>query len=100
MRALNCGLAWLVLVAAVARAQALDAGVSVGVVKVNDARSEQALTGVLEYQAGWLSLFAEPTALHVKTTTTSRGVTPPTASSGFGDLPRLAAAPPTAPRPR
>jgi hypothetical protein len=100
MRALSCGLAWLVLVAAVARAQALDAGVSVGVVKVNDARSEQALTGILEYQAGWFSLFAEPAVLHVKTTTTlSRGGTSSTSTSGFADLPLVAAASYTAPGP-
>ncbi len=99
MRSLNCGLAWLVVVAAVARAQALDAGVSVGVLKVNDARSEQALTGVLEYQAGWFSLFAMPAVLHVKTTTTTSRGTTSTSTSGFGDLPLVAAASYTAPGP-
>jgi hypothetical protein len=93
MRTLTCGLAWLVLVATAARAQALDAAVSVGVLKVSDARSEQALTGILEYQTGWFSLFAMPAVLHVKTTTTTlRGGTVSTSSSGVGDLPLVAAA--------
>ncbi len=99
MRTLACGLALLVLVASRAPAQALDASVSVGVVKVTDARSEQALTGILEYQAGWFSLYAMPAVLHVSTTTTTTRGSTSTSSSGVGDLPLVAAATYTAPTP-
>jgi len=93
MRALACGFALLVAVARSAAAQAIDAGISVGVVRLTDARSEQALTGILEYQAGWFSLYAMPAALHVSsTTTTSKGGSVSTSTSGVGDLPLVAAA--------
>ena len=93
MRTHACGLALLVLVPAPAAAQAVDAGVSVGVVKLSDRRSEQALSGILEYQTGSFSLYAMPAVLRVKTTTTtSKGGTTSTSSSGVGDLPLVAAA--------
>lgn len=100
MRTLACGFALLVLVNVPAASQALDAGVSVGVVKLTDARSEQALSGVLEYQVGSFSVYAMPAALHVSTTTTtSKGGTVSTSSSGVGDLPVIAAASHTFPTP-
>jgi hypothetical protein len=84
-------LAFLVIVVPPVAAQDLTAGVSVGVVKLTDTRSEQALSGTLAYQAGWFSLYAIPAVLHVSTGTVSH--------SGLGDLPLTAAASYTAPTP-
>ncbi len=78
-----------------AAAQDLTAGVSVGVVKLTDTRSEQALSGTLAYQAGWFSLYAIPAVLHVSSTASGRTVS----SSGLGDLPLSAAATYTSPTP-
>ncbi len=100
MRTLVRSFILLILVSSPAVAQRLDAGVSVGVVKLTDARSEQALSGILEYQSGWLSLYAMPAVLHMSTTTTtSKGGTASTSSSGIGDLPLVAAASYTSPTP-
>src|SRR6266849_1977324 len=95
MRALIRCLAFLVIVVPPGAAQDLTAGVSVGVVKLSDTRSEQALSGVLAYQAGWLSLYAVPAILHVSNTATQSTVS----SSGLGDLPLIAAASYTSPAP-
>jgi hypothetical protein len=95
MRALIRCLAFLVIVVPPVAAQDLTAGVSVGVVKLSDTRSEQALSGVLAYQAGWLSLYAIPAILHVSNTATRSTVS----SSGLGDLPLIAAASYTSPAP-
>src|SRR2546430_2043761 len=85
---LGC-LACLVAVASSVTAQSrIDAGVSAGVVKVTGQRSEDAVSGVLEYEASsWLSLYAIPAVLHV-TDSTSKGSF---SSSGLGDLPVVAA---------
>ena len=62
----------------------VTAGVTVGTVKLSDARSEQALTGVLRYQpTPWLGLSAMPGTVHVTDVINGRSVS----SSGFGDLP-------------
>src|SRR5260370_25298011 len=95
MRApIRCFVFLLMGVAAVA-AQDLTTGVSVGVVKLRDTRSEQALSGTLAYQAGWFSLYAIPAVLHVSSTASGRTVS----SSGLGDLPLSAAATYTSPGP-
>jgi hypothetical protein len=91
MRACIRGLAFLIIVVPALAAQDVTAGVSVGVVKLTDTRSEQALSGTVAYQAGWFSLYAIPAVLHVSTSTVSR--------SGLGDLPLTAAASYTAPTP-
>lgn len=95
MRALIRCLAYLVVVVPPVAAQDLTAGVSVGVVKLTDTRSEQALSGILAYQSGWFSLYAIPAVLHVSdtNTVTKRSVS----SSGLGDLPLIAAASYTSP---
>jgi hypothetical protein len=95
MRALIRWFAFLVIVAPPVAAQDLTAGVSVGVVKLTDTRSEQALSGTLAYQAGWFSLYAIPAVLHVSNTVSGRTVS----SSGLGDLPVIAAASYTSPAP-
>src|SRR2546427_1862716 len=62
----------------------VTAGVTVGTVKLSNARSEQALTGVVRYQATpWLGLSAMPGTVHVTDVINGRSVS----SSGFGDLP-------------
>src|SRR5260370_23714376 len=61
----------------------LTAGASLGIVKLTDTRSEQALTGTLAYQAGWFSLYASPAFLRVAKDSAGRTVS----SSGLGDLP-------------
>lgn len=85
--------AFLVIVVQPAAAQDLTAGASLGVVKLTDTRSEQALTGTLAYQAGWFSLYASPAFLRVSKDSAGRTVS----SSGLGDLPLTAAASYTAP---
>jgi hypothetical protein len=89
MRVLVRCLAFLVAAASSVAAQSrIDAGVSAGVVKITGQRSEQAVSGVLEYEASsWLSLYAIPAVLHVSDST-SRG---PVSSSGLADLPLVAA---------
>src|SRR6266850_1254320 len=62
----------------------LTAGVTVGTVKLTDARSEQALTGVVRYEATpWLGLSVMPAAVHVSDVISGRSVS----SNGSGDLP-------------
>ncbi len=97
MRGLVRGCAFLVAVASSAAAQSrIDAGVSAGVVKLTDQRSEQALSGILEYEpSSWLSLYAIPAVLHVSDNVSGRTVS----SSGLGDLPLVAAAAYTSPTP-
>jgi len=73
----------------VAAQSSLTAGATAGAVKLTDQRSEQALTGVVQYQARpWLSLSAMPSLVHVSDVVSGRSV----ASSGAGDLPVSAAA--------
>src|SRR3989475_4110945 len=81
--------ACFVAVASSAAAQSrIDAGVSAGVVKLTDQRSEQVVSGVLEYAPrSWLSLYAIPAVVHVSDGTSGRTVS----SSGLGDLPVVAA---------
>src|SRR5882762_10483853 len=86
MRILACSSALLLATASPVAGQSLDAGVSFGVVKLTDARSEQALTGILEYHRGWFSVYAMPAILHAST-------------SGVGDLPLVAAASYASPTP-
>jgi len=90
MRTLIRGVFLLVLArTAPAAAQTSAAtGMSLGVVKLTDQRSEQALTGVLQVQAGpWLSLSAVPSVLHVSDLVSGRSLS----SNGAGDLPVAAA---------
>ncbi len=72
------------------RAQApLTVGATAGAVKLTDQRSEQALTGVLQLEAGsWLSLSAVPSVVRVSDLVSGRSVS----SNGPGDLPVAAAA--------
>src|SRR5260370_6971956 len=82
----------------------LTAGASLGIGKLTDTRSEQALTGTLAYQAGWFSLYASPAFLRVAKDSAGRTVsggrlgplplTPP--PSHHSPTPGL---PPVAPRP-
>src|SRR5207249_599581 len=66
----------------------IDAGVSAGVVKLSDHRSEQALSGILEYEpTSWLSLYASPAVVHVSDDVSGRTVS----SSGLADLPLVVA---------
>src|SRR5437660_10490584 len=68
---------------------AIGVGTSAGVVKLTDKRSEEALSGVLEYQPNpWLSLYAIPAVLHLSDNVNGR----PVSSSGLGDLPLVVAA--------
>src|SRR5205814_340281 len=85
MRVLVGCVAFLVAVVSSVTAQSrIDAGVSAGVVKITGRRSEQAVSGVLEYgPSSWLSLYAIPAVLHVSDST-SKGTF---SSSGLGDLP-------------
>src|SRR6266705_897208 len=75
--------------ASVAAQSPLTAGATAGAVKLTDQRSEQAVTGVVQYQASpWLSLSAMPSVVHVSDVVSGRSVS----SSGAGDLPVSAAA--------
>src|SRR5438552_6670347 len=67
MRVLVRCAALLVAVASPVAAQSpIGVGTSAGVVKLTDQRSEEALSGVLEYQPNpWLSLYAIPAVLHL-----------------------------------
>src|SRR5881296_245786 len=89
MRVLVGCLAFLVAVASSVAAQSrIDGGVSAGVVQITGRRSEQAMSGVLEYErSAWLSVYAIPAVLHVSDST-SKGTF---SSSGLGDLPVVAA---------
>ena len=89
MRVLVGCVACLVAVVSSVTAQSrIDAGVSAGVVKLTDQRSEQVVSGVLEYAPrSWLSLYAIPAVVHVSDGTSGRTVS----SSGLGDLPLVAA---------
>src|SRR5438128_816455 len=89
MRALVVCVAFLVAVASSVAAQSrVDAGVSAGVVRITGQRSEQVVSGVLEYEpSSWLSLYVIPAVLHVSDST-NRGTV---SSSGLGDLPVVAA---------
>ena len=65
------------------------AGVTAGAVKLTAQRSEQAVTGILQIQAGsWLSFSATPSFVHVSDVVSSRSVS----SNGAGDLPLFASA--------
>src|SRR5438876_4522509 len=73
----------------VAAQSAIGVGTSAGVVKLTDQRSEEALSGVLEYQPNpWLSLYAIPAVMHLSDNVNGR----PVSSSGLGDLPLVVAA--------
>src|SRR2546427_12843779 len=97
MRVLVRCVAFLVAVASSVTAQSrINAGVSAGVVKLTGQRSEQAVSGVLEYEpSSWLSVYVIPAVLHVSDST-RRGTV---ASSGLGDLPVVAAVSRTFPTP-
>ena len=88
MRVLVRCVAFLFAVASSVTAQSrIDAGVSAGVVKISQ-RSEDAVSGVLEYEpSSWFSVYAIPAVLHVSDST-SKGTF---SSSGLGDLPVVAA---------
>jgi hypothetical protein len=90
MRVLVRCAALLVAVASPVAAQSpIGVGTSAGVVKLTDQRSEEALSGVLEYEPNpWLSLYAIPTVLHVSDNVNGRAVS----TSGLGDLPLVVAA--------
>jgi outer membrane putative beta-barrel porin/alpha-amylase len=67
----------------------LGAGVTAGAVKLTDQRSEQALTGIVDYQATpWLLFTVSPAFLHVSDQVSGS----PVSSNGPGDLPLSAAA--------
>ena len=89
MRVLVRCVAFLFAVASSVTAQSrIDAGVSAGVVQITGRRSEDAVSGVLEYEpSSWLSVYAIPAVLHVSDST-SKGTF---SSSGLGDLPVVAA---------
>src|SRR2546425_1772377 len=66
----------------------IAAGVSAGAVKLSDHRSEQALSGPLEYEpTSWLSLYVLPAVVHVSDDVSGRTVS----SSGVAALPLVAA---------
>src|SRR6266700_3037764 len=78
------------------RVPPMRVGTSAGVVKLTDQRSEEALSGVLEYQPNrWLSLYAIPAVLHLSDNVNGR----PVSSSGLGDLPLVVAASYASPTP-
>src|SRR5881396_2251303 len=97
MRVLVRCAALLVAVASPVAAQSpIGVGTSAGVVKLTDQRSEEALSGVLEYQPNpWLSLYAIPAVLHQSDNVNGR----PVSSSGLGDLPLVVAASYASPTP-
>lgn len=90
MRVLFCNATFMIAIACSAAAQSrVAAGTSAGLVKLSGERSEQAWSGVLEFDPSpWLSLYAMPALLHVSDTASGRTVS----SSGLGDLPVVAAA--------
>ena len=68
---------------------AVSAGITTGTARFNSARSEQAVTGIVQVRPlSWLSLSAIPSVVHVSDTALGQ-----TAShSGLGDLPLVVAA--------
>src|SRR2546425_9444085 len=65
----------------------VTAGATVGSAKLSDSRTEQALSGVVRYQATpWLGLSVMPAEVHVSDVINGRTVS----SSGLGDLPLTA----------
>src|SRR2546427_7453888 len=84
----RCVACFVAVASSVAAQSRIDAGVSAGVVQITGQRSEQAVSGVLEYEpSSWLSVYAIPAVLHVSDST-SKGTF---SSSGLGDLPVVAA---------
>ena len=86
---------WLILVpslvgaASLAAQTSLATGVTAGSAKLSAQRSEQALSGVLQWQATpWLSLSTVPSFIHVSDLVKGSAVS----SNGMGDLPFSAAA--------
>ena len=73
--------------ASLAAQASVTAGATVGSAKLSDSRSEQALTGVVRYQATpWLGLSVMPAEVHVADVISGRTVS----SSGLGDVPLTA----------
>src|SRR3989441_8070385 len=65
----------------------LTAGATVGSAKLSDSRTEQALSGIVRYQATpWLGLSVMPAEVHVSDVISGRTVS----SSGLGDVPLTA----------
>src|SRR5437879_2348175 len=92
----RCAALLLAAALPVAAQSAIGVGTSAGVVKLTDQRSEEALSGVLEYQPNaWLSLYAIPAVLHLSDNVNGR----PVSSSGLGDLPLVVAASYASPTP-
>src|SRR5438045_875723 len=92
----RCAALLLAAASPVAAQSAIGVGTSAGVVKLTDQRSEEALSGVLEYQPNaWLSLYAIPAVLHLSDNVNGR----PVSSSGLGDLPLVVAASYASPTP-
>ncbi len=85
---------WWILVpslgaASLAAQASVATGVTAGSAKLSDQRSEQALSGVLQWQATpWLSLSTVPSFIHVSDMVKGSAVS----SNGIGDLPVSAAA--------
>ena len=85
---------WWILVpslgaASLAAQTSVATGVTAGSAKLSDQRSEQALSGVLQWQATpWLSLSTVPSFIHVSDMVKGSVVS----SNGIGDLPFSAAA--------
>jgi len=75
--------------ASLAAQSPIATGVTAGSAKLSDQRSEQALSGVLQWQATpWLSLSTVPSFIHVSDMVKGSAVS----SNGMGDLPFSAAA--------
>jgi len=73
--------------ASLAGQASVTAGATVGSAKLSDARTEQALTGVVRYQATpWLGLSVMPAEVRVSDVISGRTVS----SSGLGDVPLTA----------
>src|SRR4029077_1396300 len=73
--------------ASLAGQASVTAGATVGSAKLSDARTEQALTGVVRYQATpWLGLSVMPAEVRVSDVISGRTVS----SSGVGDVPLTA----------
>jgi hypothetical protein len=87
----------LISLACVAPAEGqVTAGASAGYVTFSGMRSEQALSGIVEFQANpWLTLYTVPVWLRVSDTVSGRTAS----SSGLGDLPLVGAAEYTSPTP-
>jgi len=82
-------LAIILSAASLAAQTSVATGVTAGSAKLSDQRSEQALSGVLQWQASpWLSLSTLPSFIHVSDMVKGGTVS----SNGIGDLPFSAAA--------